>query len=147
MYFIFLFSLNKGAWTGLEYEYAQLCLNQSMVSTALSGIDSHFVLCLRVCLFIRCLLSGCLILHRSYLLLFKILLFTLHLFWFSFDRHPWKVWRHSTQSLERNWVWRPLCSPNGSFYLFWVRLRSGKEYFAISSSYLWYWHPGILGFS
>ena len=52
MYFIFLFSLNKGAWTGLEYEYAQLCLNQSMVSTALSGIDSHFILCLRVCSFI-----------------------------------------------------------------------------------------------
>ena len=52
MYFIFLFSLYKGAWTGLEYEYAQLCLNQSMVSTALSGIDSHFILCLRVCSFI-----------------------------------------------------------------------------------------------
>ncbi|CAH3116002.1 unnamed protein product, partial [Pocillopora meandrina] len=27
---------SEGAWTGLEYEYAQLCLNQSMVSTALS---------------------------------------------------------------------------------------------------------------
>ena len=88
MYFIFLFLLYKGAWTSLEYEFAQLCLNQLMVSTALSGIDSHFVLCLRVCSFIGCLLSGCLTLHRSYLLSFKILLFTLHLFWFSFDRHP-----------------------------------------------------------
>ena len=90
-----------------------------------------FYLC--VCSSIGCLISGCLTLHSSHLLLFKILLFTLHLFWFSFDRHPWKVWRHSTQSLERNWVWRPLCSPNGSFYLFWVRLRSGKEHFAIIS--------------
>ena len=38
-----------------------------MVSTALSGIDSHFVLCLRVCSFIRCLISGCLTLHPSYI--------------------------------------------------------------------------------
>ena len=88
MYFIFLFSLYKGAWTSLEYEFAQLCLNQLMVSTALDGIDSLCLFCLCVCSSIGCLISGCLTLHSSHLLLFKILLFTLHLFWSSFDRHP-----------------------------------------------------------
>ena len=48
MYFIFLFSLYKGAWTSLEYEFAQLCLNQLMVSTALDGIDSLSFLFVRL---------------------------------------------------------------------------------------------------
>ena len=51
MYFIFLFSLYKGAWTSLEYEFAQLCLNQLMVSTALDGIDSLSVFF--VCAFVH----------------------------------------------------------------------------------------------
>ena len=88
MYFIFLFLLYKGAWTSLEYEFAQLCLNQLMVSTALDGIDSLSVFFFLSIFSIGCLISGCLTLHSSHLLLFKILLFTLHLFWFSFDRHP-----------------------------------------------------------
>ena len=49
--FIFLFSLYKGAWTSLEYEFAQLCLNQLMVSTALDGIDSLSVFF--VCAFVH----------------------------------------------------------------------------------------------
>ena len=51
MYFIFLFSLYKGAWTSLEYEFAQLCLNQLMVGTALDGIDSLSVFF--VCAFVH----------------------------------------------------------------------------------------------
>ena len=106
--------------------------------------QSLCLFCLCVCSSIGCLISGCLTLHSSYLLLFKILLFTFHLFWFSFDRHPWKVWRHSTQSLERDWVWRPLYSPDGSFYLFWVCLRSGKEHFAMERAAVkhWLWDNG-----
>ena len=110
--------------------------------------QSLCLFCLCVCSSIGCLISGCLTLHSSHLLLFKILLFTLHLFWFSFDRHPWKVWRHSAQSLERDWVWWPLYSPDGSFYLFWVRFRSGKEHFAIkpfmerAAVKHWFWDNG-----
>lgn len=48
-FFLFFFLLLKGAWTGLEYEFAALCLYNGLAETALHGertLFSAFFLCL-----------------------------------------------------------------------------------------------------
>ena len=40
--FCYHLRLPQGAWTGLEYEFAQLCLKENLITTALKGKIGSF---------------------------------------------------------------------------------------------------------
>ena len=40
--FCYHLRLLQGAWTGLEYEFAQLCLKENLITTALKGKIGSF---------------------------------------------------------------------------------------------------------